>query len=130
MTPGATFLAGDTLRPTNRDVDIHLWVIISDPRQDPDRVLIVSFTTYKPYKESTCLIQKGEHRAVSHETCIASDLAKVVTIVKLQEAAVKGLLRVDEPVSAEILKRIREGAARSRKMSMEHFDLLDAQGLI
>lgn len=130
MIEGATFLAGDTFRPSDRVIDIHLWVIISDPLQDPSRILIVSLTTYKPYKEAACLLQKGDHRAISHETCIAYDLAKVTTIEQLQEAATKGLLRSDLPVGTAILKRIREGAALSRKMSIEHFELLDAQGLL
>ena len=130
MTQGETFLAGDTFRTANRAVDIHLWVIISDPLLDPLRVLIVSLTTYKSYKESACLLQKGEHRAISHETCVAYDLAKVTTMGQLQEAAAKGLLKSDVPVSVEILNRIREGAALSRKMAIEHFELLDAQGLI
>lgn len=130
MTQGETFLAGETFRPANRAIDIHLWVIISDPQQDPSRILIVSLTTYKPYKESACLLQKGDHRAINHETCIAYDLAKITTIVQLQEANAKGWLKADDPVSAEILRRIREGAAQSRKMDIEHFELLDAQGLI
>jgi len=48
MTAGEAFSAGDTFRPADRKVDIHLWVIISDPHQDSSQVLIVSLRTLKP----------------------------------------------------------------------------------
>jgi len=130
MTAGHTFNAGDTFRPADRKIDIHLWVVISDPLQDPAHILIVSMTTYKPYKESACLLRSGEHRAISHDTCIAYDLAKVTSSAKLEEARDKGLLSPDVPVSEEVLRRIREGAALSRKMAIEHFELLESQGLV
>ncbi len=39
--------AGDTFRipQPGTSLDSHLWVVISDPVVDPDRVLIVNFTT-------------------------------------------------------------------------------------
>jgi len=48
----------------------------------------------------------------------------------LEEARDKGLLSPDVPVTEEILRRIREGAALSRKIAIEHFELLEAQGLV
>jgi len=130
VAPGQIFQAGDSFRSANRSIDIHLWVVISDPFIDPSQVLIVSLTTLKPHKESVCILRSGEHRAVSHDTCIAYDLAKVTTVEKLAEAKDKGLLTLDAPVSQEILRRIREGAALSRRIAIEHFELLEAQGLI
>lgn len=124
------FVWGDAFRSSNRSIDIHLWVIISDPLIDPARVLIVSLTTLKPHKESVCVLRSGEHRAVSHDTCIAYDLAKVTAVEKLVEARDKGLLALDVPVSEGILRRIREGASLSRRIAIEHFELLEAQGLI
>src|SRR4051812_8480313 len=115
MAARHSFNAGDTLRPADRKIDIHLWVIISDPLQDPAHILIVSMTTYKPYKEAVCLLRSGDHRAISHDTCIAYDLAKVTSSANLEAARDKGLLSPDVPVTEEILRRIREGAALSRK---------------
>jgi len=36
-----------------RDSGAHLWFILSDPAQDPDRVLIVNVTTWErsPFKD-------------------------------------------------------------------------------
>jgi len=121
---------GDTFRDANRKVDIHLWVVLSDPIQDPARVLIVSLTTYKPYKEAACLLRPGDHRAVGHETCVAYDLARAIPLADLEEAVRKGLLAPDLPVSSEVLKRMLEGAARSTRIAIEHFELLEEHGLV
>ena len=130
MSVSGTFKSGDTFRPSNRNVDIHLWIILSDPLLDPDHVLIVSMTTYKSYKDSACLLQIGEHRAVTCETCIAYEHAKITTIDRLRQAGDQELLRPDVPVTQDILKRIRDGSAVSRKMAIEHFELLVKQGLV
>jgi hypothetical protein len=130
MPAGRTFSAGDAFRPANRNIDIHLWVIVSDPDQDRARVLIVSLTTYKPHKEPACLLKAGDHPAVKHDTCIAYDLAKVTTVARLEEARDRGLLHEDAPVSDDVLKRIREGSALSKRIAIEHVELLEAQGLV
>jgi hypothetical protein len=55
--------AGDTFQPADSTVDtfVHLWVIISDPEQDPDQVLIVSLTAYHPKKDTACILVPGDH---------------------------------------------------------------------
>jgi hypothetical protein len=122
--------AGDTFRPADSTVDIHLWVIISDPSQDASKVLIVSLTTYKPKKESVCLLNVGDHPFIKHLTCVAYNLANAPSIVQLEQARDRGDLIPGIPVSAEILSRIREGAALSTKLSIEYGEILDSQGFL
>ncbi len=121
---------GDTFRSANRSIDIHLWVIISDPQRDPVRVLIVSLTTFEPKKESVCLLGVGDHPFVRHKTCVAYDLAKAPSLVQLEQARDAGQLIPDQPVSLEVLQRIREGAALSKKLSIDYYEILNSQGLI
>lgn len=122
--------AGDTLRPADPSIDIHLWVIISDPLQDDSRILIVSLTTFKPKKEAVCLLQVGDHPFIKHETCVAYNLANAPSLAQLERARDAGQLIPAEPVSAEVLARIREGAALSKRLAIDHGELLDSQGLI
>lgn len=122
--------AGDTFRPADRSVDIHLWVIIFDPDLDPSKVLIVSLTTFTAKKESVCLLDVGDHPFIRHPTCVAYNFAKAPSVAQLEKAKDLGLLIPDDPVSAEILQRIREGAAISTKLAIEYGALLDRQGLI
>jgi hypothetical protein len=121
---------GDTFRPADRSVDIHLWVIISDPEQNPSQVLIVSLTSYNPKKEAACLLDAGDHRSLTHETCVAYNLANAPSLSQLERARDLGKLIPDHPVSEEVLARIRGGAALSTKLSIEHYELLDSQGLV
>ena len=73
--------SGDTFLLDDRAIDDHLWVVISDPNKDEDRILIVSLTTAACYKERACIIQASEHPWVRHETCVAYDKARVVSLV-------------------------------------------------
>lgn len=58
--------AGDSFQPADGTVEkfVHLWVIISDPEQDSDEVLIVSLTEYHPKKDTACVL--GPRRSPVH----------------------------------------------------------------
>jgi hypothetical protein len=53
--------AGDTCRiaQPGTSSDSHLWVVISDPAIDPQRVLIVNFTTRRKDSDPACIFQRG-----------------------------------------------------------------------
>jgi hypothetical protein len=52
--------AGDTFIPAR--FDHHLWIVLSDPKANPDNVVIVNFTTHTLDEEPHCIIQKGSLR--------------------------------------------------------------------
>jgi len=122
MDAGTTFLlsAGD----------IHLWVIISDPKLDPQNVLIVNLTSLAPHKEQLCVLGVGDHPWIRHDTCVNYGDSRVTTIDKLVAARDASTLLVQDPVSPHILKRIREGAMNSTKMPLDHAEILISQGLV
>jgi hypothetical protein len=103
--------AGDTFFLAGGAADRHLRVIISEPSIDPNRVLFVSMTSYDVTKEDVCLLEIGDHPFVQHRTCIAyADCreAPLEALIKLRDA---GHLRPAEPVSTDLLARIRQGAS-------------------
>jgi hypothetical protein len=63
--------AGDTFQPADCTVDkyVHVWVIISDPEQDSDQVLIVPLTEYHPKKDTACILGPGDHPFIHKRTC-------------------------------------------------------------
>jgi hypothetical protein len=73
--------AEDTFRipEPGTSLDSHLWVVIADPTIDPQRVLIVNFTTRHNDSDNACILQGGEHSLVNHETCVNYASAKVVS---------------------------------------------------
>jgi hypothetical protein len=54
----------------------------------------------------------------------------VVSSAEIQTRMQKGLLSTHAVLSASLLKRIRDGAASSQRMSLARADILIEQGLI
>jgi len=126
MKPGDTFI----IPQPGTSLDSHLWVVISDPAQDAKAILIVNFTTLRGDSETACVLAVGEHPFVKHETCVSYRGAKVVSEADIATLMKAGQLKSHAAVSEAILKRIRDGAANSSRMSLEHAEILSCQGLI
>src|SRR5262249_56821342 len=122
--------AGDTFTLKDKSVDSHLWVIVSDPALDDERVLFVSMTSYDITKEKVCLLDVGDHPFVKHRTCIADDFAKVAPLEALVALRDQGHLSMGEPVSDELLERIRQGISLSGRINVEHVVMMIDQELL
>jgi hypothetical protein len=124
--------AGDTFRipEPGTSLDSHLWVIISDPAIDAERILIVNFTTLRADSERACILSAGEHPFVNHDTCVNYGGAKIVSARQIDFLLTKGKLSNHAALSEALLQKIRFGAANSTRMSLEHADILIDQGLI
>jgi len=124
--------AGDTFQPADGTVDkfVHLWVIISDPEQDSDQVLIVSLTEYYPKKDTACILGPGDHPFIHKRTCVAYDLANAPSLDDLVRARDNGDLIPNDPMRPDVLERIRKQSSFSTKMAPELWDILDRQGLV
>jgi len=120
--------AGDTFIPAR--FDNHLWVIISEPSLDKQNVVIVNLTTYDGVEEQTCTLDVGDHRFVKHKTVVRYRDAKSVPSSHLEKLERAQMLRRHDPLSAELLRRIREGASRSDFLPEQCRKILDTQGLI
>ena len=68
-------------------------------------------TSYDVTKEDVCLIHVGEHPFVKHKTCIAYGSAKEARLEALVQLRDTGYLQPAEPVSPELLDRIRRGVS-------------------
>jgi hypothetical protein len=121
--------AGDTFF-FKVDVDSHLWMIISDPSIDRDNVILVSFTTLTDEKEAVCVLNAGEHPRVKHATCVHYQKALKVSMTQLAELERKQLLDFQPRLSRELLQRIRNSAADSRRFPEEMYEVLLSQDLI
>jgi hypothetical protein len=122
--------AGDTFTLKDKAVDGHLWIVISDPEVDEGRVLFVSMTSHDITKEKVCLLNVGDHPFIKHKTCIAYEFAKVAPLKTLIDLRDQGLLVMSQPISVELLERIRQGVSLSRRINVEHVDLMINQGLL
>jgi hypothetical protein len=110
--------------------DRHLWVILSDPEIDEERILFVSLTSHDVTKEDACIVEAGEHPFVHHKTCVYYEDIREASSADLTRIGDAGLLEPQAPVSAELLARIRHGVSLSRDIKYKYIDLLIVQGVI
>jgi hypothetical protein len=122
MNAGTTFLLSG--------VDIHLWIVVSDPGADSENVLICNITTWTATKDQSCILQPGDHPFITHKSCINYGDSRVTTLQKLIDARDGGALTLQDPLDPAILKRIREKSLDSNRMSLDHADILINQGLV
>ncbi len=122
MDAGATFLFVA--------LDIHLWIIISDPSIDPDNVLIVNLTSWASGKDQSCVLRPGDHPWIRHDTCVNYQDSQITTLKKLIAARDGRALTLNAPIDSAVLKRIRDCSLNSTKMPLDHADILINQGLV
>ena len=117
---------GDTLRIVD-----HLCVVISDPAQDPDEIVLVALTTRESWKEEACVLYSGDHPFVEHDTCVDYAIFnEFFTLAQLRKALATGKAKQRESVTPEVLSRILTGARESRRIPMAFLNLLTRQGLL
>ena len=119
---------GDSFIPAK--FDSHLWIILSEPSIDSENVVIVNFTTHTIDEEQYCLVHKGDHPFVKHKTAVRYRDAKTVSIDQLDTLVKASQLKPNRPLSATLLKRVRDGAAKSDFLPEGCRQILDDQALI
>ncbi len=106
-------------------------MVISDPLIDADQpVVIVSFTSYREDKDQTCILQPGEHPFVRKPTLVYYEDTREVPNAHLEALAARGMLVRQENVTPQLLRKIRQGAADSRRIPLGCRKILAEQGLI
>lgn len=103
MNPGDTFLIPD-------GISTHLNLVLAVLRDGS--VIVCHFTTRRKYSDNTCVIQPGEHSFVQQETVVRYDQAHICAADRVQflESVITRHL---EPLSGNLLARIRQGALNS-----------------
>jgi hypothetical protein len=110
-------------------LDDHLWMVISDPAADPDRVVVVCFLTWQLKYDQACIVEQGEHPFVTHSTCVNYPAARVETDAALERLKQRAVLKPKVPLSNQLLTRIRRSAENS-DIPTEPFEILRSQGFV
>ena len=112
--------------------DKHLWVVISDPEIDATAfVVTVNLTSYGPTKEPACLLGPEDcPEFITHQTCVFYEEARPVSLVVLRRHLDSGKIVKQGAVTAEVLEKIRCGAANTRRIPEGCRKILVEQGLI
>jgi hypothetical protein len=121
MTAGETFLLPG--------LDDHLWMVISDPAKAPDQLVVVCFLSWQPQYDQACVLEAGDHPFIKHSTCVNYPGARVVSEAKLESLKARGAFRTKDPLSTQLLTRIRASAANA-DIPTECYDILRRQGFV
>ena len=109
------------LSDINSPLKKHLFVIITDPDDDLN-YLIVPITTLKkdinnkPFagQDSSCILKKGEHSFIKHESWVSYAKAIKLSFSEVYNGIRKELFIRKEDVTIEVLKKIQNGAKKSK----------------
>lgn len=125
MRPGDTLIIAEP----GTSLDSHLWIVISDPEVNPDKVVLVNFTKYRADKDQACIVERGDHPFLSQKTCVEYRGAKTVPAKALQDLLDGGQILPHSPVSPGLLEKIRAGVPASRMRTEQVLILVD-QGFV
>jgi len=121
--------AGDVFRFSGI-ADIHVWMIISDPRRDASKVLMVNFTSWEPHLDQACILDIGAHPFIVQRTVVNFARAKLVTDTQLEWLRTHGRLQLLDLLPATLLTKIRAAAMQSLTLPLELADVLIDQELV
>ena len=126
---GSTFL-----NIPSHNLKKHLWIIISHPKYNSQKVVIVNISSWKNtavvLNDPSCIVNNGEHPYIDHKSYVFYKEALCSTMEKLQEGIAKGVLIQQDDCSTEFLDKILDGAASSKFTSIEILEVLQEQALI
>ena len=115
----------------------HTYVVISNPQihddvRFPGFVFAVMFSSREDYKEDVCVLYKGDHQFVRHETVVVYKTPPAIfePLAVVQKRLDLGDIKRKPPVSGELLEKIRKGYILSRYQRDDIFQFLYRQGAI
>jgi hypothetical protein len=122
---------GDTILipEPGTSLDSHLWIVLSDPIADSERIVLVNFTKHRPDKDQACVLQQGDHPFIRQLTCVNYRQAKIVSEDQLERLVHCSHVEKREALSPDVLERILGGVADSR-MPLDVAQILADQGLV
>ena len=106
--PASTLKCGDTfLTGDGNEDNFHLWVVLTSPNEG--EVVTVCLVTAHKRSEWLVVLYKGDHPFIQHESVIAYRFSQIRLVEDIQELLRSGAVKPRDPVSLELLQRIRAG---------------------
>ncbi len=95
----------------------HLCVVVIEPTETPSVVVIVNLSSVRntPKEDHTVIVRHGDHEFVRHDSFVAYEYAKRVTVDCLANHLEAGRMTVQPDVSAELYKKILDGLYQSSR---------------
>jgi hypothetical protein len=91
----------------------HLWIVVAGPDLQ-GRIILVSVTTLRSWRDQTMILQPGDHPYVRHPSVIFYKFAMESNAGTLQQWIDTGRADPQAACSAELLKLIQQGITASK----------------
>ena len=114
MKQGDTFLGGKEVHGED-----HLWIVINDPSAHVGVALIVNVSTLRPNAETACLVRRGEHPFIKHDSYVRYASTRRANAADLDKLVKAGRLKSHQPASENLLEKLRAGAKASPLLTEE-----------
>jgi len=104
----------------------HLWVVLSDPQQTGDAILLVSLTTLRDgCVDDVCILDAPNFPGyLTHPTTVAYSRARAGSAVALAASVANGNFTIVAPIPQPTLTKIIDGARKSDELSASSKNLL------
>lgn len=125
--------AGDTFLIPDKFGTKYLHIVISEPKSDPARIVLVPVTTWEDYKDDSCILDEndgGGSPFLTHRSCIDFQESLVTSEARLDHLVAEGRIKPHKPVGGNLVEKIRSRAMESGRMPNKCLMILDAQNLI
>lgn len=110
---------GDTfLMPETSSGIEHLYIVITEPDEKGNAVC-VNVTTPKAFSETACVLKKGDHPFITHESVVLYSDAKVLDLNLVEKALqmkqTSFVCKRQDACTPETLKVIQDGMLQSKR---------------
>src|SRR6266542_2820635 len=84
----------------------HIWIVLSDPAQTSDRILLVNLTTLTDdCVDDVCILEPSDYPLLTQATTLAYSRAKAGTACKLEELVAAGDFSMITKVPTTVLAK-------------------------
>jgi len=136
LSAGDVFLIPDD--PKDSSYQRHFWIIISDPTQS-SQVLLVNVTTLENWNrddsriDDSCILEPKECKSCSfikHTSRVDYHRARIESSEKIEKMVAAGLIKRRSTIGPQLLAKIRAGAQVSEFLPNKCQLFLADQGLL
>lgn len=107
----------------------HLMVCLAVDKAKGTAVIVPVVSRHE-LSDPSCYLDVGDHPFFKHASCAAYDFARLVSLMEVDEKIAKGQLKLREPVSDFVLKRLQVGFVLSDETSPWIFQAGNGQALM
>ena len=94
----------------------HMMIVLADS-PETNETFLVSISTFKPYKDSTCIIVQSDYPLVQHKSCVEYDRALTANRATVARQINLGHITVGlPPISQALLQRVTAGVFKSDRV--------------